>query len=512
VKHRVFIGELMAIGRISGQLLKSNLLRGGENLAFETDLLYLDVVNSRIGIKTASPTADLDVNGTIKTTDVLVDNQLSVGDISITGNTINSSSSTINFTASAGQATVYHARLQIDDFEIAGNTISTIVSNSPIELRPNGTGTVDILANTNITGNLNVTGSINATGNVTIGGNIIIGDDLSDTITINASIRSSLIPETDIIYDLGSSSFRWRTAFLNNFTASNGLTLGTFTFSGNTLSSTASSINFNTPAGNSVIFNSKILVGDFEIAGNSISTTVSNSSVDINPNGTGTIELEANTNVTGNLAVSGNINAVGNVTIGGNIIIGDALTDNLVINASIKSDLVPETDNIYDLGSPTFRWRAVYAGQFFTNSVVVPALDVGNLMFRDNEITTTTGQDLYIDGNGAGGVRLGNFRIVDNVITNVSANAVTEIAQSGIGYFKLQGTNGFVPPVGSDAQRPTLAGGYAFIPIGMTRFNSTSRALEVWDGITWASPAGSSGAVSVSAANDIAAEWALTLG
>jgi hypothetical protein len=79
-------------------------------------------------------------------------------------------------------------------------------------------------------------------------------------------------------------------------------------------------------------------------------------------------------------------------------------------------------------------------------------------MFRDNEITTTTGQDLYIDGNGAGGVRLGNFRIVDNVITNVVAGAISQIVQSGTGYFKIAGTNGFVPPVGSDAQRPT---GYA---------------------------------------------------
>ena len=507
MKHRGYFGELMAIGRVSGQLLKSNLLRSGVDLAFETDLLYLDVVNSRIGVKTASPQYDLDVNGTTKTTDVLVDNQLSVGDISITGNTINSSSSTINFTASAGQATVYHARLQVDDFEIAGNTISTTVSNSPIELRPNGTGTVDILANTNITGNLNVTGSINATGNVTIGGNIIIGDDLSDTITINASIRSSLIPETDIIYDLGSSSFRWRTAFLNNFTASNQISLGTFTFTGNTISSTASSINFNTPDGNSVIFNSKILVGDYEIAGNSISTIVSNSSIDINPNGTGTIELEANTNVTGNLSVSGNINAVGNVTIGGNIIIGDALTDNLVINASIKSDLVPETDNIYDLGSATFRWRSIYTTDLYTTSITVPTLDIGNLMFRDNEITTTTGQDLYIDGNGAGGVRLANFRIVDNTITNVVSGAISQIVQSGTGYFKIAGTNGFVPPVGSDAQRPT---GYQVL--GMTRYNTTSRALEVWDGNTWASPAGTSGAVSIAGAEDIAASYALILG
>ena len=122
----------MAIGRISGQLLKSNLLRAGENLAFETDLLYLDVVNSRIGIKTAAPTTDLDVNGHTRTTTLTVDNQLNVGDLHFTGNTITSDSSTINFIAAAGEATVYHAKLQIDDFQITGNTISTTVSNCRI--------------------------------------------------------------------------------------------------------------------------------------------------------------------------------------------------------------------------------------------------------------------------------------------------------------------------------------------------------------------------------------------
>jgi len=350
----------MAIGRISGQLLKSNLLRAGENLAFETDLLYLDVVNSRIGIRTAAPTVDLDVNGHTRSTNITVDNQLNVGDLHFTGNTITSDSGTINFAAAAGEATVYHARLQIDDLQLQGNKISTTVSNSSIELDPNGTGTVNILASTNITGDLQV---------------------------------------------------------------------------------------------------------------------------------------------------SGDISAAGNVVIGGNITIGDELTDEIIINAAIKSDLVPETDNTFDLGSPTFRWRAIYVNDFFTTTINVPALDVGNLMFRDNEITTTTGQDLFIDGNGAGGVRLGNFRIVDNVITNVSANAITQIAQSGIGYFKIAGTNGFVPPIGNDAQRPT-----AYAVLGMTRFNTNSNALEVWDGVAWASPAGSSGAVSITQANDIAVEIALTLG
>lgn len=350
----------MAIGRISGPLLKANLIRDGVDLAFETDLLYLDVNNSRIGVNTSSPSTDLHVDGTTRSTNLVVDTQLSVGDLTITGNTITSSSSTINFQAAAGEATVYHSRLQIDDMQVSGNTISTTVSNSPIELRPNGTGTVNIVSNTNITGNLDVTGNINATGNVTIGGNIVIGD---------------------------------------------------------------------------------------------------------------------------------------------------ALTDDIVINASIRSDLVPQTDNTYDLGSATFRWRTIYVQDFYTDAISVPTLDIGNLMFRDNEITTTTGLDLYIDGNGAGGVRLGNFRIVDNVITNVSTNAITQIVQSGTGYFKIQGTNGFVPPRGTDAERPT-----AYAVTGMTRYNTNSKALEVWDGLTWASPAGTSGAVSAAQAEDIAISWALTLG
>ena len=55
----------MAIGRISGSVLKSNLTRNGTDLAFETNLLYLDVTNSRIGIGTSEPSTALQVNGTV---------------------------------------------------------------------------------------------------------------------------------------------------------------------------------------------------------------------------------------------------------------------------------------------------------------------------------------------------------------------------------------------------------------------------------------------------------------
>lgn len=350
----------MAIGRISGQLLKSNLLRSGEDLAFETDLLYLDVTNARIGVKTSSPAADLDVNGTIRSTTLQIDTQLTVADISIAGNNISSATNTISFLAAAGEATVFYSRLLVDDIQLQGNRISTEVSNS---------------------------------------------------------------------------------------------------------------------------------------------------SIDIAPNGTGTIELEANTNITGNLAVTGNVTAVGNVTIGGNIVIGDAITDTITINASIQSDLIPAADDTFDLGTVGLRWRAVYANDFFTNTINLPALNIGDISITDNVITTAPGEDLILDGNGVGGVRLANFKIVDNTITNVVSGAVSVVQQTGIGYFKIDTTNGFVPPVGTNAQRLT-----AYAVLGMTRFNTESKALEVWDGFAFASPAGAAGAVNENVANDIAAAFAITLG
>ena len=64
----------MAIGRITGSVLKSNLTRNGTDLAFETNLLYLDVTNSRVGIGTSEPTTALQVAGTVTATALTVDN------------------------------------------------------------------------------------------------------------------------------------------------------------------------------------------------------------------------------------------------------------------------------------------------------------------------------------------------------------------------------------------------------------------------------------------------------
>src|SRR6056300_702843 len=74
----------MAIQRITGPMLESNLVRNGFDLAFETDLLYLDVINGRIGVKTDAPgNFALDVNGNSR----IQGNQTITGDLTVQGTT-----------------------------------------------------------------------------------------------------------------------------------------------------------------------------------------------------------------------------------------------------------------------------------------------------------------------------------------------------------------------------------------------------------------------------------------
>jgi len=202
----------MAVGRISGPLLKSNLIRNGVDLAFETDLLYLDVNNQRIGIRTASPTHDFTVNGTTKTTNLQVDTLATIGDISISGRTIETDGDLTLVTVGT-DAVVYQTRLEVNGVGIDDNTISTLNSNANLELRPNGTGKVEIFADTNVTGN------IHATGNITADGNIVLGNADTDSINFNADVNSNIIPDQNEIYDLGSDTKRWRDVKVKNLIA-----------------------------------------------------------------------------------------------------------------------------------------------------------------------------------------------------------------------------------------------------------------------------------------------------
>jgi hypothetical protein len=95
----------MSVGRISGPLLKDNLSRNGNNLAFETDLLYLlvsDTTNSSnhfVGIKNQNPAYPLDITGTARAT-TLLGTTINAGNLQLNGNTLSSTSGALGLAAS----------------------------------------------------------------------------------------------------------------------------------------------------------------------------------------------------------------------------------------------------------------------------------------------------------------------------------------------------------------------------------------------------------------------------
>jgi len=200
------------LGRISGPMLEADLLLNGRNLsikdtALSTPLLYLDAVNSRIGINTDSPATELEVVGGIKFTKVILIDPQDYGNLTVQDGSL--SVVTGNLTIGAASQTILPG-LQTDDFLFDGNRITSLNSNANLEFSPNGTGEIDLV------GIVNVSGDLTSTGNITIGGNITFGDDSTvDSVTISGPIASSIVPKFDYLNSIGTPSKRYARAYAN---------------------------------------------------------------------------------------------------------------------------------------------------------------------------------------------------------------------------------------------------------------------------------------------------------
>jgi hypothetical protein len=129
----IFIGRKttgMAIQRIPGQMLESNLTRS-TNLTFQTNLLTVDVVNSRIGIGTANPAYRLDINGAAN-----IGNNLTIG-----GNTTIAG----NLTVTGDTTVVNTTNVSVEDNFMVLNASGSQGSDAGIIIDRNGAGNNAVL-------------------------------------------------------------------------------------------------------------------------------------------------------------------------------------------------------------------------------------------------------------------------------------------------------------------------------------------------------------------------------
>ena len=151
--------------------------------------------------------------------------------IDLTGNMEGNTISNITVTSLTGSnANVTYITSSIGNFTSALTGSHVKVTNS---LTVGG----DSVFTGNITGsNLKLTGNAVIDGNITLGGNITVGDGDTDFVSFGADISSSIVPDVNNAFDLGSTSKYWRNLYLSGTAYVNTLNAGTTNVSGMTIS------------------------------------------------------------------------------------------------------------------------------------------------------------------------------------------------------------------------------------------------------------------------------------
>ena len=74
-----------------------------------------------------------------------------------------------------------------------------------------------------------------------------------------------------------------------------------------------------------------------------------------------TIDMNGAVDISGNLGIGGNLTVTGTTTFnGGTLTLGDANTDNIVFGGEVDSNIIPDDDDTFDLGSSGKQWKDIY--------------------------------------------------------------------------------------------------------------------------------------------------------
>ena len=212
---------------------------------------------------------------------------------------------------------------------LAGNAITgSLTISSLLRVESN------ISASGNITGSsLYLSGNANIIGNLVLGGNITVGDSTSDSVAFGAEISSSIIPDVNNSFDLGSGAKAWKdlhvsgTAYIQSLTNVNTTHTGNLTVNGSTFlgDTTADIVNITgslNVSGSTNFNNGNVLVAeDLAVNGGDITTTAATFNL-INANATTANIVGAATTI----ALGANS---GTLTIGNPTVVGTQTTQNL---------------------------------------------------------------------------------------------------------------------------------------------------------------------------------------
>ena len=425
----------MAIGRISGQMLKSNLSRSGTDLTFETNLLALDVSNSRVGVGTASPAVKFHVSSTdaIRVpagTTAQRPGSPSNGDIrynTTTSQIEGYSNGEFKSMVGSGLGNISEdATPQLGgNLDIAGFDIVSARSNENINITPNGTGSVVISKADINSGTFDGTvgGTTPAAGtftNLTANGNTVLGDASSDSITTNAGTLTlgEDVTVSGTFTDLGTVT----TVDINGGTI-DGATIGGSSAGAGTFTNLTSTGTVNLDSSGNI---DGITIGASTAAAGTFTT----------------LQVNSNATVSGNLTVNGTTTTIDSATL----TIEDPLIQ-LAKNNSGGAANAFDQGLFFNRGSLTnvsFLWDESADTFVFANTGSEDGTTAGNVTIdsyapiRASEITVDT---INLTGTTISGNNISASRSNDNLVLAGSGTGSVVIASADINGGAIDGTN-----------------------------------------------------------------------
>lgn len=270
----------MAVGKISGVMLQSNLERQGVDLSLDTDLIYLNVASRQVGINNVNPNCAMSVNGNVNSHNYF-------------GQSVNTGAlSAANAVVTASATIATNTVITPTQVNISATTSSTDYY----------TGAVVVAGGVGIDGNLNVRGYVNTSNLIVNGGNLTnvnIGN-----ITFTNTTIGTTYPNTNIILDPTGTGYVVIDSNLQSSTYQNGALVvqGGVGVDGNlNVNGTANVANLIVAGGTFTNVN----LGNITVANTTISTILTNGDITLRPAGTGLVYIGTNTALvvpTGNTA------------------------------------------------------------------------------------------------------------------------------------------------------------------------------------------------------------------
>jgi hypothetical protein len=252
----------------------------------------------------------------------------------------------------------------------------------------------------------------------------------------------------------------------------------------------------------------RLITDDLEINDNYIKNTKINGNIELSASGTGKVLFNSDSIINGNLDVIGNIEISGDLSKQGDLILGNEIVDTVIVQTNFSQTIKPGDNEEYDLGSVTNKWRNAYINEPYVDFVAVSQfININNRLAIDgNNRSFTTLQindNLIIDSN-TGITQIERIEIEENEIRNLDSTPLI-FSSTGIGYYRFAGTNGFVIPAGTTAERVGNE-------VGETRWNRELGYLECFDGNIWIISTGPGATINPDDMQELGQIYSLILG